>query len=250
MSEKQQIFELIPKVMEAIGYVKKGKQTTSGASYKYRGIDDAMNALHSALVEHKVTPSVKVRDVTYGHMTIQREHGTPRNVRTCALMLDLTLAAPDGSSVTNTTAGYGEDDGDKAAGKAMSYAMKYAIFNGLVLPVEPGVLADPDEHGGDDTAAPKSSVATKTPPRASKPASGAAKAIVAPVATASGEIPRGAMLKEQTDEELMLYSADDLLALFGKATASGQTAYAARIKAVGVKVREHESRTAGGKLPM
>jgi hypothetical protein len=57
------------------------------------------------------------------------------------------FVAPDGSVIQSTGFGMGLDAGDKAANKAMSAGFKYAVFDGLVVPVAAGALEDPDHYG-------------------------------------------------------------------------------------------------------
>lgn len=230
---QNEIYKLMPKVMAAIGAVEKDKKNDHN-KYGYRSVEATMEACQKAFIEHGVTLVPRIESaVEVGGMMV--------------VTYSIEFFAPDSSSVKPTVAIIGKPShtGFQNGGAIYSYAFKEIMFKTFSIPVE---QEDVDAHPSAPMAAPKPSAATKPPPRASKQASGAAKPTAAPVATASGQIPRGAILKE-TDEELMTYSADELLALFDKATASGQTTYAERIKAVGVKVREHEARAAA-KLPM
>lgn len=53
MAETEKIFGAIIGVMEDVGAVGKDQKNTK-QNYKYRGIDDVMNALHPALVKNKI----------------------------------------------------------------------------------------------------------------------------------------------------------------------------------------------------
>ena len=57
------------------------------------------------------------------------------------LKIKYTMFAPDGSNVSCTVIGEGMDSGDKASNKAMSVAMKYAMFQLFFIPTE---AVDPD----------------------------------------------------------------------------------------------------------
>lgn len=107
----------------------KNAQTTGGGNFMYRSIDAVYAALSPLLVKHKVVifPENVCRkeDVQSGKMRLVRLTVTYRAVST-----------EDGSSITFESIGEGCDNSDKAAGKAMSYAYKTAIFQVFCVPVE------------------------------------------------------------------------------------------------------------------
>jgi hypothetical protein len=100
--------------------------------YKFRGIDDVLNALHGPLSKHGVSFTAAVRDVK------QREYAT----KTGTAMLHITLIAAytfraaDGSSVTYEAFGEASDSGDKAGGKAQAYSLKVALIQAFCIPTE------------------------------------------------------------------------------------------------------------------
>lgn len=101
--------------------------------YKFRGIDDVLNALSAALVSAglvilpRCTERVVVERVT-------AKGGALFNV-TCKVEFDL-VSTEDGS--THTVATYGEamDSADKATNKAMSAAYKYLALLVFCIPTE------------------------------------------------------------------------------------------------------------------
>lgn len=97
--------------------------------FKYRGIDSVYAALSPLLVENKVI----IRPVS-----IEREQdsqsGSMRLVR--IKVVYEAVCAEDGSSVRFEGIGEGCDSSDKAAGKALSYAYKTAMFQLFAIPVE------------------------------------------------------------------------------------------------------------------
>lgn len=123
--------------MPAIGKDKVNTQQ----SFKYRGIDDVMNVLQPLFVKHGVYAAPEVLDKT-------REERTSRNGAVMAytvLTVKYTLtAASDGSSISAVVVGEGMDSGDKSTNKAMSVAMKYAMFQLLCIPTEE--MKDPDSE--------------------------------------------------------------------------------------------------------
>lgn len=100
--------------------------------YKFRGIDDAMNALHGPLSTHGVFYTAAVRDVR------QREYATKSGTTMLHVMLTAayTFHCEDGSSVTFEAVGEASDSGDKAAGKAQAYALKVALLQVFCIPTE------------------------------------------------------------------------------------------------------------------
>lgn len=98
--------------------------------YKYRGIDDVMDAVHAAFVEAGVVAIPEV---------LEREQ-VERQSRKGELMIHTTLTvrytfyAQDGTSVSATVQGEGLDRGDKSLNKAMSAAYKYCAFQVMSIP--------------------------------------------------------------------------------------------------------------------
>ena len=54
------------------------------------------------------------------------------------------ISGKDGSSISSVTLGESSETGDKGAGKAMSYALKFALLQSFLIPTEE--QKDPDEH--------------------------------------------------------------------------------------------------------
>ncbi len=138
---KEKIYQLLPKVTEEIGAIRKGQQN-SHQRYKYRGIDDALNQVSPVLARFGICTEVSV---TNHH--VERKDGG-KTVYHATLQLQVAFIAPDGSRVTSQAPGEGISHGDdKATAKAMSAAMKYALFFGLMIPVDTDELEDSDRHG-------------------------------------------------------------------------------------------------------
>lgn len=132
-----QIHEAIIAIMGEIGAIGKN-QTNQQQHFKYRGIDDVMNALNPLLIKHGVflVPEVleKARE--------ERESKSGGNLIYSVLTVKYTFYAADGSSVTAIIVGEGMDSGDKASNKALAIAMKYAMFQVFCIPTEE--MKDPD----------------------------------------------------------------------------------------------------------
>jgi len=142
------IYALMPLFIRDVGAIPKGKKNPA-LGYKFRSIDDVLNAVHPVVVKHGISLSFECHD--YHTEVIIRtvmKSGKPTDnqVYRATLLLSLTFWAPDGSSVTSTAAGEGLDfGGDKATNKAMSAAFKYACFFGLAIPF---VEAEDSDAGG------------------------------------------------------------------------------------------------------
>lgn len=133
------IYEAICGVMSDIGIVSKDKTCKSNfGSYKFRGIDDVMNALHPAMVKNKVFVVPEVLEMTREER--KSKNGTTMLHSTCKVRYEFFTV--DGSCVESTTIGEGMDTGDKATNKAMSVAFKYACFQTFCIPTED--MDDPD----------------------------------------------------------------------------------------------------------
>ena len=118
--------------------------------YKFRGIDDCLNALAPLLAEHGVIiyPEVLERGV------IERETRNGGALFYVTVKVKYTFAADDGSSFPVTTYGEAMDSADKATNKAMSAAYKYAVIQTFCIPTEGDNDADAHTHEVMATAKP------------------------------------------------------------------------------------------------
>lgn len=132
------IYETICNVMSDIGVVSKDKENTQGNKFKYRGIDDVMNALSPAMIKNKlfVVPNV------LEHSREERITKSGSNMIYSICKVQYTFYADDGTHVDCTVIGEAFDSGDKATNKAMSTAYKYACFQTFCIPTEE--MKDPD----------------------------------------------------------------------------------------------------------
>ncbi len=145
MTDKNQIHELLPKVMQEIGAIGK-ENRNSHQGYMFRGIDDALNHISPILSRNGVSVSF----VVTGHKMDEKPYSKGIRYHT-TLNLTQTFYAPDGSSVSNTAAGEAMDsNGDKSTNKAMSAAMKYCLFFGLMVPIDEKSLDTSDGEGKHD----------------------------------------------------------------------------------------------------
>lgn len=113
--------------------------------YKFRGIDDVLNALSAALVDAGlvILPRCTEREVVERQTA---KGGALFNV-TCRVEFDL-VSTEDGSKHTVCTFGEAMDSADKATNKAMSAAYKYLALLVFCIPTEatPDTDADFSTH--------------------------------------------------------------------------------------------------------
>lgn len=131
------IYSTINAVMADIGVIGKDKKNQQ-QNWKYRGIDDVMNALQPSMIKHGlfIVPTVLEQH--------REERQTSRggNLIYSVCKVQYTFYAKDGSSVSCVVIGEGMDSGDKSSNKAMAIAMKYACFQVFCIPTEETHNAD------------------------------------------------------------------------------------------------------------
>lgn len=133
------IFKKIPLVMAEIGSISKGGYNEK-QNYRFRGIEQFYNAAHPALIKFGVFCAPEVVDKHVEQFVSKSGSLTFRVMLTVAHH----FYAEDGSKVTVTTIGEGNDTSDKASNKAMSAAMKYAFIELFSIPTEDVADADRD----------------------------------------------------------------------------------------------------------
>ena len=109
-----------------------GNKTNTFHKYKFRGIDDVMNAVHGVFAKHGVfcVPEVLERD-----MSVRK---TPKGdeLQVALVRVKYTFFAADGSSVEAIEDGEGSDKGDKALNKARTAAYKTVLTQMFCIPTE------------------------------------------------------------------------------------------------------------------
>ena len=142
MAEK--IYQNIIKAMNEVNSISKDNYNNL-QKFKFRGIDDVMNAMHPILAKNNIFVTPEVEDFS-------REERTSKNggliIYTIAT-IKFTFYAEDGSNIVVKVIGEAMDSGDKGMNKAMSIAYKYALFQVFCIPTED----DPDKDSY--TLAPK-----------------------------------------------------------------------------------------------
>lgn len=144
------IYAAMINILRDVKAIGKDKQTSGFASFNYRGIDDVYNALNPVMAKHGVFCVPELIDSNREERTNTKD----KVVAYVTVKVRYTFYAEDGSSVSCVVAGEGMDSGDKATPKALSIAMKYALFQTFCIPTEE--LADPDAEV--DQLAPRGTV--------------------------------------------------------------------------------------------
>ena len=138
------IYESITKIMEEVPAIGKTK-TNKTQGFKFRGIDDVMNALQPLLSKNKVFIVPEILEQTREERTTSKGG----NLIYSICKIKYKFYAEDGSSIEAITIGEGMDSGDKATNKAMAIAMKYALFQVFCIPTEE--MKDPDSESPEES---------------------------------------------------------------------------------------------------
>lgn len=154
------IYEIISKIAEEAGAL--APEQTGGVPFAFRGIDGTVAHLSPHLRKHGVVVVPKILD----RVTTQREVGTKAITQT-DLLAEFTFYAPDGSSVTATTAGLAQDFADRSAAQAQSVAFRVALLQTFFLPTH----SKSPEEAGEDTQRAIAEEAAKTPAKSPAPPS-------------------------------------------------------------------------------
>lgn len=131
------IFQQIPKVMADMDAISKDR-TNQQQGWKFRGIDDIYNCLHSVLAKHGVFTAPEVLDST------REERATKSGsiMMYSVMKIRFRFYADDGSFFDTIMIGEASDSGDKASNKSMAIAHKYALLQVFAIPTEDD--KDPD----------------------------------------------------------------------------------------------------------
>ena len=136
MTQPIKLAAKIAKVMEAVGYVAK-TGTNSAQGYKFVQASAVADKVREQLVKFNVSMTPTSIDVI-------SEGLTPSGKQTL-LTLRFTWTLTDGDSgetLSFQSVGTGADSGDKAAYKAATGALKYALLTGFLIPTGDDPEAD------------------------------------------------------------------------------------------------------------
>lgn len=137
MTTVQQAWANVMADVQALG---KNQAVTAGpARFRFRGVDDVMNAVGPVLRKHGV--SVVPTSVTHSPENVTTAKGS--QMRNVTVYVTYSINGPEGDSMSGAAAGEAADSGDKATPKAMSVAFRTFLLQALCLPTDE---PDPDQH--------------------------------------------------------------------------------------------------------
>lgn len=128
-----QAISAITAAMSKEGISKSRQNSTPGQNYKFRGIDDVLNALSGLLAEHKlcIFPRVVHRE------QVERLSSNNKALFYTTVEVEFdVVSAEDGSMHTARMCGEAMDSSDKSTNKAMSAAYKYMALQLFCIPTE------------------------------------------------------------------------------------------------------------------
>ncbi len=131
MAETKGIFAALMAVNRGVTAIAKS-QRNEQQHYKFRGIDDVMNALHPLFEEHGIVVARSDKSLTIEQSVTKKD----TVLYFATVTTEWTLYAGDGSSIILTAIGQGSDTGDKAANKAVTAGYKYMLLQLFSIPVE------------------------------------------------------------------------------------------------------------------
>lgn len=137
------IYKQMAAILADFPVVTKDQRNTGGGNYNYRGIDDALGALHPLLAKHGVFLALANLEPEY-HPAGKTKAGA--DVVRCVLTGQVRFFADDGSFVEVALCGEGIDTADKALMKSQANGLKYVIWYTFVVPT----LEKKDSEAFDD----------------------------------------------------------------------------------------------------
>lgn len=138
MNDTPKIHLALAAIMQAVEPIAKAEEN-KGQGFFFRGIQTVMNELHPVFAANGVIcmPSVKHAEHRDAGLTKNGSMQT-RAIITCGFI----FVAVDGSREEAISIGEAIDSADKATGKAMSMALKYALTQTFLIPTADVVDAD------------------------------------------------------------------------------------------------------------
>lgn len=125
------IYGQMAAILKDFPTVTKDQKNTGGGNYSYRGIDDALAALHPLLAKHGVFMALTNLEPEY-HDAGKTKAGA--SVVRCVLTGTVRFYADDGSFVEVSLAGEGIDTADKALMKSQANGLKYVCWYTFCVP--------------------------------------------------------------------------------------------------------------------
>lgn len=145
-----EVYRLIGKAIGEIGAITKDKKNLQ-QGFMYRGIDQVYNALNPVMAKLGLFLTPEILDQKREERKTFKRDTHTGEVREGVLIYTIltirfTVYAPDGSNVSLSVIGEAMDSGDKSTNKAMSVAMKYAMFQLFCIPTDEMIDPDGETH--------------------------------------------------------------------------------------------------------
>lgn len=147
---KRNVYQRLHAIMQEVRYVQKDATITGGGSYKAVSHDMVTAKVRPHFIKHGVVIATTLKTEQVIDTGSKSSGGTPKIRFQGVYDVDFINIDDGKDRVTVQVAAHAEDYGDKAPGKAVSYAQKYAILKILML--ETG---ESDEARFDDGPPPK-----------------------------------------------------------------------------------------------
>lgn len=139
---EKMIYKKMSEVMRDIGAITKDQKNTA-QGFKFRGIDQFVNALYPALIKHGVFMTPRCTREDHELKEVVRSSGKVGVDKYVTIMMEYDFFAEDGSKITvGPVPAEGLDSGDKSTNKALSAALKYALIQTFSIPTEDMAEAD------------------------------------------------------------------------------------------------------------
>ena len=130
MNEVKNIYQRINAVMKDVAYIQKDKDVTGGgSSYKAVTHDQVVSAVRASLVTHGIV--IEPRQISGEFIVMRDLNATPTPIKMglysgCYEIHFVNMDNPEQRTKVEVQA-HASDNGDKAPGKAMTYAVKTAV---------------------------------------------------------------------------------------------------------------------------
>lgn len=133
MSTNERIYKSMGDILSEFPVVTKD-QKNRAQGYKFRGIDDALQALHPLLAKHGVFMVPSYSDVVFSSAG-KTQRGSEQTRAQVKGSIDF-VSSVDGSRVSVGIIGEAIDAGDKALMKAQANALKYGVWYTFCVPTD------------------------------------------------------------------------------------------------------------------
>lgn len=133
MSESPNIFQRVRTVMEKVAYVQKDKEVKGDGGYMAVTHDMVTAVVRPHFVEAGIVISPRVVSAAMVDTGRRSSKGNPAMRYEGRFQIDFVNADNPEDRITIDIDAHADDYGDKAPGKAISYATKYAILKLLML---------------------------------------------------------------------------------------------------------------------